>query len=264
MNLTPVLAFSNNDYPQAERLLDLIAMQRNKKPKGYLLLVAAPDTNPEQHKKLQIAAGIGFEHVGLLTVGWPKADPKNPKPGKYEYVNHLFAASAMHFMGHYRNPFIWLEPDAVPTHSGWLEQLESAYESQPKRYMGAVLANADGKKMLGRVGIYPADCSKDLHPHFAGKNSFEFAAGESLVNRASKSKAFQQLSIMTVEDTSKVRADAAIVHGDKQGILLEQKISELAGDKTETVKLPVSFADNPSPVDGRTKAGRAARAAQAA
>jgi len=240
MNLLPVLTFSSNDFPQAEQLLDLIAIQRDKKPSGYILLVAAPDTHPEQHKRMQIAAKIGFESVGLLPVGWKKDAGK----GKYEQVNHVFQTAAAHIHRHYKNPFLWLEPDSVPLNSKWLANITAAYHEQPKLYLGPIVADDAGKKMMGRVAVYPTTCLQDIGKACDGKAPFEVTAGEPLVHRATKSKLFQQLVINKPEDLQKIREDAAIVHGDKLGILLAKKIEEYSA---------------PEKPDGRTRAGRAAK-----
>lgn len=216
MQIIPTLAVSANDYPQAEALLDLIAAQRKKSPRGYILIVAAPDLHAEQTKKLQIAAKIGFAQVGLLPVGWKKDAGK----GKYEQVNHVMKSAAAHIWRHYKEPFIWLEPDCVPVVSDWLEVIEDEYERQPKLYLGPIVADDKGKKFLGRVAVYPRDCSPDINSHCDGKAPFEISAGETLVHRASKSKLFQQLVVNDPADCDKVRSDAVLVHGDKRGILL--------------------------------------------
>lgn len=223
--ILPTVAFSANDFVQAEKLLDLLAAYKNRNKSGYILLVAAPDTHPEQHKRMQIAAEIGFEHVGLLTVGWPPADPKNPRPEKYEQVNRLFKEAAIHIAKHYKEPFVWLEPDSIPTGPGWLEHLSEAYHEQPKLYMSPVLAGSSGK-CIGRVGVYPRGCAADIGKHFDGKVDFVVAAGQELVNKASKTKLIQHLPLERAEDIEKVRVDAVIVHGDKKGILLSAMLND--------------------------------------
>lgn len=227
--LLPVLAFSTNDYAQAEKVLDLIALYKERKPSGYILLVAAPDTHAEQTRRLQIAAKVGFEHVGLLPVAWGKQAPNS----KGEGINHLFKAAALHIPKHFKEAFVWLEPDSVPTNSRWLEKLNEAYNAQPKRYMGSIMGKEDAPKHFGRVGVYPVDCSQDIDKHFDGNTPFNIASGETLVARASKSKLFQVLNVATSEDLAKVRDDAVVVHGDKSGILLGSLLDKYAPKESE-------------------------------
>lgn len=234
MNLVPVLAVSANDFAQAEQLLDLIAAQRKKTARGYILIVAAPDLHAEQTKRLQIAAKIGFAKVGLLPVGWKKDAGK----GKYEQMNHVFRSAAAHIGRHYKEPFLWLEPDSVPVMSEWLEIIEDEYDRQPKLYLGPIVADEHGKKYLGRVAVYPRDCSQDINSHCDGKAPFEISAGETLVHRAGKSQSFQQLVVNDPADCDKVRADAVLVHGDKRGILLARTAEQFCAVKP-ALPLPV-------------------------
>lgn len=223
--LIPVIGFDSDSYKHAEKLCDLLALYKNRNKSGYILIVAAPNTHPEQHNSVKIAAEIGFSHVELLTVGWPPADPKNPRPEKYEQVNRLFREAATHIAKHFKEPFVWLEPDSIPTCADWLEQLSEAYHEQPKLYMAPILAGSSGK-CIGRVAVYPRGCATDIGKHFDSKSDFVVAAGESLVNKASKTKLIQHLVLERGEDLEKVRPDAVIVHGDKKGILLSAMLND--------------------------------------
>lgn len=235
--LLPVLAFSATDYAQAEKALDLIALYKERKPSGYILLVAAPDTHPEIHKRLQIAAKVGFESVGLLPVSFGK----QPATSKGEGVNRLFKAAALHIQKHFKQPFVWLEPDSVPVGSQWLSNLSEAYDEQPKRYMGSIMGKEDAPKHFGRVGVYPVDCSQDIDKAAEGATPFNIVAGEALTNRATKSKLFQVLAIETADDLAKVRENAKVVHGDKSGILLNAQLEKYApkSEATEPLVTPL-------------------------
>lgn len=226
--LLPVLAYCASDHSQAERVLDLIALYRNRRPEGYLLLVAAPDTHPEMHKQMEIAAHIGFERVGQLVVPKPKELLKTKAQG----INHLFQAAAVHIGSHYKSAFLWLEPDSVPLKSSWLEDLSAAYHAQHKLYMGPVLTKPP-LKIIGRVAVYPSYVGKDMLLHMEAANNlgttWEYAAGESLVNRAGKTRLIQQLRYDRESTRDLVRQDAVLFHGDKEGVLLEELISDLAG-----------------------------------
>lgn len=223
MNLLTMLMFSANDVVQCERLLDYIAILRNKIPTGTILLVAAPDTHQESHCKIKIAAEVGFEHVELLAVGWPAVAPTT----KYEAMNYVWHQGATHAARCYQDPFLFLEPDAVPLRASWLDELTAAYYSQPRRYMGSILASADGAvKRLSRVSIYPRGAGGELKEFTAGKTPFDIAAGAMVVSRASKSKLFQQLQFDATTERSKIRDDAVLLHSDKQSVLLSALIEE--------------------------------------
>lgn len=226
--LLPVLAYCAADHAQAERVLDLIALYRNRTPQGYLLLVAAPDTHPEMHKHMEIAAHIGFERVGQLVVPKPKELLKTKAQG----INHLFQAAAVHIGSHYKSAFLWLEPDSVPLKASWLGDLSVAYNTQHKLYMGPVLSKPP-LKIIGRVAVYPNSVGKDMMLHMEAANNlgttWEYAAGESLVNRATKTRLIQQLRFDRESPRDLVRQDAVLLHGNKDVLLLQELISELAG-----------------------------------
>lgn len=226
--LLPVLAYCAADHVQAERLLDLIALYRNRTPQGYLLLVAAPDTHPEMHKHMEIAAHIGFERVGQLVVPKPKELLKTKAQG----INHLFASAVLHIGRHYKSAFLWMEPDSVWLRVSCLEDLSAAYDAQHKLFMGPVLTKPP-LKILGRVAVYPRSAWTDMVPHLEAANNlgttWEYAAGESLVNRAGKTRLIQQLRYDRESTRDLVRQDAVLFHGDKEGVLLEELISDLAG-----------------------------------
>lgn len=222
-NLLVVLGVSANDSVQAERLLDLCAIYHNKTPKDSILIAAAPDLHGEIKTKLRIAAEIGFASVEVLEVGWPKV----AHTAKLEAVNDLWYQSAIHAARCYQWPFLFLEPDAVPLRATWIQELCHAYYDQPKRYMGSVLASADGKlSCLSRVAIYPRGSGGELKEFCAGKADFTLAAGSIVVPRAGKSRLFQQLAFDANTERSKIREGAVLLHSDKEGVLLSQLIDE--------------------------------------
>lgn len=217
--LLPVLGFCAGDFAQAEQLLDLIAAMRNRKPKGYILIAAAPDTHGEMHKRVEIAAKVGFEHVGMLTVGWPKEAPRS----KAAQINLLMQTAFAHVDRNFKSPFVWLEPDAVPLKASWLEDLSAAYDDQQKRCMGAILTK-DNISVLLRTAVFPPDAIASMKPHFDAANkagkTWEIQAANDLAARASKTKLIQHLPYTKETPLNQVRNDAVLLHGDKEGILL--------------------------------------------
>jgi hypothetical protein len=234
------LGFSANDAIAAERLLDWCAILNGKIPKGDLLLVAAPDLHQEIKLKTRIAAEVAFAHVELLEVGWPVVAPTS----KAESLNHLFYTAATHAARCYQNPFLWLEPDCVPLRASWLDELAAAYYAQPRRYMGSILASADGTvKRLSRVAIYPRGAGGELKEFTAGKTPFDIASGPMVIPRAGKSRLLQQLAYTSTTERSAIRPDAVLLHSDKESVLLSALIDEFS-----TPRQPLT---SPSESEGR-------------
>lgn len=284
IQLLPVLACSLNDAVQAEKLCDHLARMKGRQPSGYLLLAFNHDVHAEMQTRIRIAAEIGFETVDVFLC--PRYE--GATRGKDAAVNWLFQKAAQHVARHYKLPFLWLEPDVTPLCGNWLQFLSEAYVEQPKLYMGNILVDENKRRVLGRVAVYPRGAAQDLNAALEGKLPFNIAAGEALVARASKTRLMQMLPILEANDRRKIRPDAVLLHGDKSGIVL----SALLDDNARTIPVETTDTKNPAqtitgsnvqagtemPVrievkqaesgaaipqpklDGRTKAGRAARA----
>lgn len=215
LQILPVLACSLNDAVQAEALCDYMALLKNKQPSGYLLLAFAPDVHAEMQTRIRIAAEIGFETVEVFVC--PKYEGHK---GKAEAVNWLFQKTAGHLARTYKLPFLLFEPDCVPLTPDWLQNISDAYCEQPKLYMSNILSDAEKRKCIGRVGVYPRGAAQDLNPSLESKQPFEIVAGEALVAKTAKTRLIQMLPILDPMDREKIRPDAVLLHGDKSGILL--------------------------------------------
>ena len=230
--LLPVLGYCAADFPQAEKLLDHLANLKGKTPSGHILLVAAPDTHPEMHKRMEIAAHIGFAHVAMLPVGWPKDASRS----KAEGINNLMRTAFQFISSTYRVPFVWLEPDAVPLNPVWLERLADEYSHQVKHLFTPILLDSDKRKAIGRVGVYPANCWPLLSPYFdvAAKDKpqkqWTVSGGADLAVKSAKNRLIQHLNYTAETKVEEVRLDAVIVHGDKQGVLLASLMEGPAAD----------------------------------
>ncbi len=258
--LLVVLGVSANDAIQGERLLDLIAIQNNKQPRGHLLIAAAPDLHGETTTKLRIAAEVAFESVELLAVPWPAV----AHTSKTEAVNYLWWSAATHAARCYQWPFLWMEPDCVPLLAeSWLTALERAYYQQPKRYLGSILASQDGKtRSLSRVAIYPRGAGGEFKEFCAGKVPFEMAAASMIVPRAEKTKLLQQLAFTAETDRKLIRDNAVLLHSDKQAVLLSALIDEASKPKPDdgyvrldhaTLEKAALGLSSPPNVDKRTR-----------
>ncbi len=258
-----VLGVSANDAIQGERLLDLIAIQNNKQPRGHLLLAAAPDLHGETTTKLRIAAEVAFESVELLAVPWPAV----AHTSKTEAVNYLFYSAATHAARCYQWPFLWIESDCVPLTNTWTLELEAAYYEQPRRYMGSILASSDGKtRSLSRVAIYPRGAGGELKEFTTGKIPFEMAGASLIIPRAQKTRLIQQLQFTAETERKSIREDAVLLHSDKQAVLLSALIDEASHEQAKAsngiINSTIQTDGNSEPPDKRTKVWREWKARQ--
>jgi len=227
MKLLVVIPFCANNAPQAERLLDWIYQLSGRDTVGHVLLAADPDVHIEMRQRIRISASLAFEGVHELDIR-PLADTQARKAFQ---VNSVFRQCAEHIAATFAWPWLWLEPDCVPTKCDWQMQLQVAYDYQPKAFLGeklkAVWADKTETFFMGRVGIYPAAGTLEIIPSEL-KGAFEIAAGNRVVPRMTITKLVQQVSIQTADDLNKVLPDASLVHGDKNGYLLRKIESEWA------------------------------------
>lgn len=216
--LVVVIPYSSNDCVLAERLLDFIYALNGKRAIGHVLLVAAAEVHEEMRTKVSISAKIAFEEVSETICPVPN---QKQQYNKAQYANQLFRHAARYVQGHFRWPFLWCEPDCVPTKPDWIAQLGSSYDSQPKRYLGSHMKQGE-RLFMARVGVYHPGASSELDKFCEGEVGFNTTqAAELVIPKCSKTKLIQQLSFSGEHDIEKVRPDAVLVHGDKTGVLIE-------------------------------------------
>lgn len=222
MNLLVTIAYHASNAPQTEKLLDFIYQQWNREAHGHVLLAAAADVHQELRTRIRISAEMAFEGVYEIELR-TLTDPQAPKSAQ---VANAFRQVAVEVNEHFNWPFLWLEPDCTPTCADWLDKIWLAYSRQPKSFFGSrmkVVASKpeDETFFMARVGVYQSNVLSAILANDV-KGAFEVVAGSTIVPRLTPTKLFQQASIITADDLSKVRPDAVLVHGDKNGHLLRK------------------------------------------
>lgn len=205
-----VIPCHSQDAPRAERLLDHLLYLRERQPEGFGVVVLSPDVPQEQRDKLRITAELVFKHCEVLNV---KELPKSPDT-KDEVVDAMFGEAAKLIHRAYRNIWLWLEPDSTPAATDWDVSLLSDYYMQPKRYMGGHMKYGSNEaKFLTRTAIYPQDAYRDFEMAQSLNIPFKFYA----FGMSTKTPLIQNTVINSVDDLTKLRPDAILIHGDKSG-----------------------------------------------
>jgi len=255
-----VINFCVNDSAQADQLLEFIFAQNGRKQlPGHILLAHTADIDKEMLARIKISAELAFAGVHTFEVK-PLADKVAPK---WKCCNSAFKQVANHIAKEFREAFLWLEPDAIPTKAGWLEKLDSTYNAQPKHYLGNRMKMVQqGKDLffMARSGIYPNNAATDYQEL---EMPFEIAIANRVMPKMTVEKMFQQLVIQHGNDLINVRADALMVHGDKQGIFLRE--IEASFPKEEKFEVPIIESIKPvvNPPEVK-KRGRPSKAEMAA
>lgn len=212
------IPFWQDNAAQTEQLLEFIFAQNDRAQiAGHVLLVNAPAVDKELVERIKISAELAFRGVHQLELR-ALVDDRAPK---WRNINNAFTQTATHIAKGFRWPFLWLEPDCVPLRRGWHSRLVLEYGSQPKAYLGSRMkVEAPGKPdmfLMARNGIYPPNAITDIPPADA---PFEIAGAVNIFPKFTVSKSIQQTSIVNEGDIVKVREDAIICHGDKNGFLM--------------------------------------------
>lgn len=156
MSLTLVIPYCTKDVNLTKNLLDWIHELQPSYPENSCLLAADHEVSQTDKLDIQNRAKRCFDSVQTMVVRVP-AERQNWPDGP----NVMFASVARQIHETYKEPWLWLEPDAVPLGGGWLWEIEKAYRAQPKRCMGSLIA-ADNQPdvppvHLSGVSVYPAN-----------------------------------------------------------------------------------------------------------
>lgn len=218
-------SFCVDNAAMLEQNLDFIFAQNDRQQiKAHILLVNHPKVDAEMRARVKISAELAFEGVHELELR-PLSDER---AAKWKEINNSFTQAATHISKAFRWPFFWMEPDTIPTKVGWFSRLVLEYGSQPKHYFGSRMKiETPGKPdafIMARNSVYPVNAILDITPQEA---PFEISSAANVIPKFTMSKLIQQTVINGDTDLAKVREDAILVHGDKNGVLRRKLEKEM-------------------------------------
>lgn len=111
--------------------------------------------------------------IGRMPEPWPSG------------ANKMFAEASKLI----KQPFLWLEPDAVPLCDGWLEYINEEYFSVGKPFMGSV--NKDAKHPKGHlsgVAVYPPNSWNYFRGFLPSKEPFDMVNQDEILANTYDSK----------------------------------------------------------------------------
>jgi hypothetical protein len=154
MKLLVVIPFCASDLDQASRLLDWIE-ELGRLPDNKCVLLRDIKLDKGHADPLLKKAKVIFKEAKLIST--PKSLPNEGWPLG---PNWMFDTALNHVASNGMEPFLWLEPDAVPMRSSWLTELEDAYDRGGKPFMGHLVKpgrpDLPHVMMMG-VAVYPGD-----------------------------------------------------------------------------------------------------------
>lgn len=126
------------------------------------------------------------------------------------------------------HPMIWCEPDTVPMHTGWADEIQCEYEECDAVFLGDFHPDGNIPHMTG-VSVYPANW-RELSPCLAalpGKDmecGWDTQCSHETVPLMTRSKTIQQIwrpPVFTKHNAGVVRPGTALFHQCKDGSLID-------------------------------------------
>lgn len=141
--------------------------------------------------------------------------------------NASFSAAGKYIEYKAKQPWLWLEPDAIPLRKEWIDLIEQEYLASGKPFMGARVEVPNVPVHMSGVGVYPARLS-----HHAGlayqtvETAWDVTAAQQIVPQAHFTNLIQHQwkapSFESWADVEKrIRPEAVIFHANKDGSLIQ-------------------------------------------
>lgn len=221
MNLFLVFPVTTDTASRVEFGLDWIFQLALRQKRGHALFVF-DSVHPEYVDRIRATADLAFESHDIVVPA--SKDTKEKMASAIVRRNNIFMTAAGYCQRCIRVPWLWIDADATPTNPQWLDNIEAQFMAQPRRYSHTFLQDSkDAPRFPLPTGVWHMGTFGDLRASVdaAPEVPFERTAGENIISRSSKSRAFQPLKIQDEADFSKVWPEAQIVVGDTVGAYTE-------------------------------------------
>lgn len=154
--------------------------------------------------------------------------------------NEMWLTACMNIYGHYKRPWFWLESDACPMRSTWLDEIEAEYLAGKKPFMGAYVDIPPHEPHMSGIAVYPISVANySLDMTIPGRIAWDYAGRKDTVG---KGKAhFTDLiqheyrvhgespTFPTQESLSIIKPRTAVFHRCKDTSLIERLRERLLG-----------------------------------
>ena len=146
--------------------------------------------------------------------------------------NKAFETMAWAAFQKYKQPFLWMEPDAVPLKQGWLNDIENEYRAKGRPFMGDYVAIAgimpNGVDHMSGIAVYHPDMPR-LSPSIFNNEraAWDIASASQVTRQMARTNLIQHDWVPTKQwrrdkvDITCVKEGAVIYHPDKKGVLFD-------------------------------------------
>jgi len=157
--------------------------------------------------------------------------------------NRAFEQAAWHSYQVTKQSFLWMEPDAIPLKSSWLDDIEAEYKQCGKPFMGDFVRIAgvlpNGIDHMSGIAVYHWDMPRILPSVFNNDNTaWDIASGREVVMQVHRTGLIQHDWIpekkwrRDVVTRDCVNPLAVVYHPDKLGVLMSDSAipNDVQGD----------------------------------
>jgi hypothetical protein len=240
MSILTVIPFHQGDLALVKSQIAWINELHEGEPRYSLLLAADSAVPSSEIKAIADEARKSFAFVTGFQIMVP---PNNQ--GWIKGSDFMFLRVARWVKENTKCAFLWMEPDAVPLKSGWLDDIQSEYSKTPYKYMGAIVRQNDQPLMpkahLNGNAVYPNEAYEvfnAMNSVTMGTQAFDIAGASVCVPATKESPLFQSFwgtqelaPIFVKERTPEspknhivwdkfIRPDAVFFHRDKTHSLI--------------------------------------------
>lgn len=196
---------------------------------------------------LQTVEEIGVEVLKVFGKVW-RLPAEAQVDGWPEGANYFFSRCCTWLQAKPQYPyFFWLEPDAIPTRSGWLDELEAEYRRGGKPFMGERVdlgtARPDVPVHMSGVGFYENPIyNRAGECYRASDVAWDIAAKDQIMPNAYFTTKIQHYwKHGTFTSLEGVRPETVVFHSSKDGSLIDM----LRKQRYETL-FPAPVLETPS------------------
>lgn len=166
--------------------------------------------------------------------------------------NEAFLTAKDWILHRWKKPWGWMESDAAPIRSTWLDEWESEYLKGAKPFMGMLVNVPPHEPHMSGIGVYPGDIAKySVDMALPGRIAWDYAGRRDTVGkkRAHFTNLIQHVyrlngqepewpTFPTLESLSQINPEAAVFHRCKDLSLLDRLTERLRGQKPAPKELP--------------------------
>jgi len=252
------IAYCGDDLPLMKRWANHVA-KLGPYINHKLLLVGSPGVSPEgviEPLRRVFGEAAFIERNACAREGWPQSCNESFQAAFWFNQNGGKDVSNGKVYPAWKEPFLWMEPDAIPLHTSWIDMIESEYRQCGKPFMGDLIKIQglvpNGADHMSGIAVYPEAIHK-LAPRCLLTNVFDRATGrprdyawdicgaEQILPKMARTSLIQHDFVVTggewrreVVTAECVRSGAVVYHPDKAGVLMQQISGKAA--KTSTPK----------------------------